>query len=193
MAQQYKESLTLFLHKIFDDLDEKTQHSDTLLSIEVKLHIRRSYLILVVGIFTLFFVLFGFGQCALCNLIGFVYPLFQSLKALKTPEKKDDTQWLTYWEVFGFLTLIESFTDFFLYWIPMYYLVKICFLVWCFSARTKGARLIFRRVISPFLDRLSQEVAEDVTEYQDSQGKDSQGKTQDSQGTDSSPALKKGQ
>ena len=42
-------------------------------------------------------------------------------------------------------------TDFFLLWIPLYHLVKIAFLVWCFLPSTRGALLIYHRLIEPIL------------------------------------------
>jgi len=36
-------------------------------------------------------------------------------------------------------------------WIPLYHLVKIAFLVWCMAPQTRGALLIYARVIEPVL------------------------------------------
>jgi receptor expression-enhancing protein 5/6 len=47
-------------------------------------------------------------------LVGFVWPVYASFKALKSADTADDTQWLTYWIVFGIVSTVESFTDFLL-------------------------------------------------------------------------------
>ena len=55
--------------------------------------------------------------------------------------------------VYGLFALVESLTDFFLYWIPLYYLVKVAFLAWCFLPNTQGAELIYYKVVEPVLTR----------------------------------------
>jgi len=117
-----------------------------------KIKVRPSYIILGVCAFVLLFVLFGVGANPLCNLVGFIYPLYASFKALKTEDKEDDSMWLTYWIVYGFFTLVESFSDFLLYWVPFYHMIKIGFLVWCMHPSFRGANKIYKNVIEPFLD-----------------------------------------
>jgi len=93
------------------------------------------------------------GQDAFVNLVGFVYPLYASIKAIKSPSKEDDTLWLTYWVVYSLFTVLESLTDLLLTWVPMYYLMKCGFLVWCFCDRTQGAMILFK-LASPALDKI---------------------------------------
>ena len=45
----------------------------------------------------------------LANTVGFLYPAYCSIKALESSTKIDDTQWLTYWVVFGLFSVIEYF------------------------------------------------------------------------------------
>ena len=47
----------------------------------------------------------------LANTVGFLYPAYCSIKALESSVKKDDTQWLTYWVVFAFFSVVEYFAD----------------------------------------------------------------------------------
>lgn len=48
-----------------------------------------------------------------------------SCKAIDSPEKDDDTQWLTYWVVYAVFGIMEYFTDLILSWIPFYFLAKV--------------------------------------------------------------------
>lgn len=54
------------------------------------------------------------------------------IKAIESPNKEDDTQWLTYWVVYGVFSIAEFFSDLFLSWFPFYYMLKVCqlFLNW---------------------------------------------------------------
>lgn len=55
---------------------------------------------------------------------------YASFKAIESPGKEDDKQWLTYWTVIGFVQMIEYFSDILLYWFPFYYLFKTLFVLY---------------------------------------------------------------
>jgi len=139
------------INEQLDKVDTYLRRYPQVKSIEEKTKVRPAHIALGVVALLVLFVLFGVGQNALCNLIGFAYPVYASFKAVKTDDKADDKQWLTYWIVFGFFGLIESFTDFFLYWIPFYFLAKMAFLIWLYYPETKGAGIVFDKVIDPIL------------------------------------------
>lgn len=87
------------------------------------------------------------------NLVGFVYPLFASMKALKSEDKEDDSMWLTYWVIYALFTVFESFVDFALGWLPLYFFLKVGFLVFCFLPQTKGARIVYSNVLEPIFSK----------------------------------------
>lgn len=51
--------------------------------------------------------------------------MVSSFKAIETKQKDDDTKWLTYWVVYAVFSLVEYFTDIFLFWIPLYWFLKV--------------------------------------------------------------------
>lgn len=55
----------------------------------------------------------------------FVLFKYFRIKAIESPDKEDDTKWLTYWVVYGFFSVGEFFSDIFLYWFPFYYVCKV--------------------------------------------------------------------
>jgi hypothetical protein len=49
----------------------------------------------------------GVGESYIVNILGVVYPCFQSFLALDSQGLDDDKQWLTYWVCFGFFNIID--------------------------------------------------------------------------------------
>ncbi|NXE12884.1 REEP5 protein, partial [Lophotis ruficrista] len=73
------------------------------------------------------------------------------IKAIESPNKDDDTQWLTYWVVYGVFSIVEFFSDIFLSWFPFYYMLKCGFLLWCMApSPSNGAEFLYHRIIRPF-------------------------------------------
>ncbi|KAI0226156.1 ER membrane protein DP1/Yop1, partial [Massospora cicadina] len=115
-----------------DICDKELSHYPIFVRLEALTGINKVYLVgSAIGVFTLMVII----NCAgglLSSLLGWIYPAYASFKALETANKDDDTQWLTYWCVYGFLHILEHFSDYLLHWIPFYYLAKSIFLVWLF-------------------------------------------------------------
>jgi len=145
-------------HLLAYDRDLALDKYDLLNTAHEKTGQPRIYIVLAATTILLIITTAIFGLPFLSNLIAF-YPLYQSFKALRTPSPTDDQHWLTYWSVYGTLGLIESLligtTG---VWLPFYYLLKIVFLVWCFHPKTKGALIVYQRVMAPLFGQLQVQV-----------------------------------
>ncbi len=95
-------------------------------------------------------ILLGFGSFII-DLIGFVYPLYCSIRAIESDDKDDDVQWLTYWLIFGAFKLFEAITDFLISFIPFYFIIKVLFLIWCYYPSTLGAKKIYTVFFKPYI------------------------------------------
>merc|ERR1719379_2941298 len=107
-------------------------------------------------VFLLGFLLFGIGGNLITQLVGFVYPAYESFKALEPDNEKRENPrmmrtWLTYWIVYSLFSVVEVFVDYILYWVPLYYLLKLVFLVWLMIPKLGGAELVYKVLIEPSL------------------------------------------
>jgi len=143
--------------KWFDVMDQRLLTNDYVKLIQEKTQVRPSFLAVGLGTFAVLFLVWGVGAQFVTNLVGFVYPLYESYRSLHAASSASavhsQPQWLTYWVIYALFSLIESLTDFFLLWIPLYPLVKVAFLVWCFYPTTHGAEQIYHKVVEPVLAR----------------------------------------
>ncbi|MEJ1288173.1 receptor accessory protein 3 [Cricetulus griseus] len=87
-----------------------------------------------------------------------LYPAYYSYKAVKTKNVKEYVRWMMYWIVFALYTVIETVADQTLVWFPLYYELKIAFVIWLLSPYTKGASLIYRKFLHPLLSSKEREI-----------------------------------
>ncbi|XP_025773923.1 receptor expression-enhancing protein 3 [Puma concolor] len=95
---------------------------------------------------------------ALLLVFGMLYPAYYSYKAVKTKNVKEYVRWMMYWIVFALYTVIETITDQTVAWFPLYYELKIAFVIWLLSPYTKGASLIYRKFLHPLLSSKEREI-----------------------------------
>ncbi|KAF2005487.1 hypothetical protein P154DRAFT_424681 [Amniculicola lignicola CBS 123094] len=133
-------------------LDKELSKYPALNNFEKQTSVPKVYVILGLGALYFFLIFFNIAGAFLVNIAGFIIPGYYSLNALFSASKVDDTQWLTYWVVFAFLTVFESAVSA-VYWFPFYYTFKFVLILWMALPQTAGAQIIFRSFIQPVFSR----------------------------------------
>uniref|UniRef100_A0A8C3KJL1 Receptor expression-enhancing protein n=1 Tax=Calidris pygmaea TaxID=425635 RepID=A0A8C3KJL1_9CHAR len=95
---------------------------------------------------------------AVVLVFGMLYPAYYSYKAVKTKNVKEYVRWMMYWIVFALYTVTETITDLTVSWFPLYYELKIAFVIWLLSPYTRGASLIYRKFLHPLLSSKEREI-----------------------------------
>ena len=85
MAQAY-------IRKLDEVLYQDSKLTPYFEQLEAKTGVKRTYYALGLAAFLLLYIVFGYGGDLLCNLIGFVFPAYKSIKAIESEDKNDDTQ-----------------------------------------------------------------------------------------------------
>lgn len=111
--------------------------------------------LILIATIILSILLIMYGHCGkiISTLVGVLYPMYMSLKAIESKQEDDDKQWCTYWVVFFLFVLFELYFNFLLEYIPFYFLIKLIFLVWLFFPSTQGAIFIYNNVLKNFYSR----------------------------------------
>ncbi|KAL1812364.1 hypothetical protein ACET3Z_022429 [Daucus carota] len=76
-----------------------------------------------------------------------LYPLYASVMAIESTSKVDDEQWLAYWILYSFLTLVEMLFQPVLDWFPLWYDVKLAFVAWLVLPQFRGAAFIYEKFV----------------------------------------------
>ncbi|KAF2654244.1 hypothetical protein K491DRAFT_660495 [Lophiostoma macrostomum CBS 122681] len=133
-------------------LDKELSKYPALNNLEKQTSVPKVYVVLGVGALYFFLIFFNIAGEFLVNTAGFIIPGYYSLSALFSASKVDDSQWLTYWVVYAFLTVFESAVNA-VYWFPFYYTFKFVLVLWMALPQTSGAQIIFNSFIQPVFSR----------------------------------------
>jgi receptor expression-enhancing protein 5/6 len=138
-------------HQI-SQLDKQLSSYEFLNNIERQTSVPKVYMVLGLAGLYFFLIFFNIAGEFLVNTAGFIVPAYYSLEALFSSGTADDTQWLTYWVVYAFLTVFESAVNA-VYWFPFYYTFKFVMILWMALPQTGGAQIVFRSFLQPVFSR----------------------------------------
>ena len=125
--------------EILDELARKIPKLDeTAKKVDVNPGLILSAILFLLAIITL--LMNGFS--IVVTSISVIYPGLLSIRAIETPDKADDKHWLTYWMVFGFLNVSETFLFFIFYYIPYWNLLRLGFFIWLI--KFDGAKYVYK-------------------------------------------------
>mmetsp|Transcript_3512 Transcript_3512/g.4011 ORF Transcript_3512/g.4011 Transcript_3512/m.4011 type:complete len:226 (+) Transcript_3512:320-997(+) len=143
------------LLELTDEYDKKFDHIPFLSDLSEQTKLPKSIVVAVLTLTALLFTVVSFNVKFLgvftTNLIGFAYPAYASIKAIDSPQKDDDTKWLTYWVVYSYFYIFEM-----LVLGPMgqvsafarsYFVGKVLALCWCQFGG--GASILYKLVVYP--------------------------------------------
>lgn len=153
MAVPAKQHFEKFRADVTKRLHEPNKVNDALGKLESKTGVDRFFVVLgLVGVAALYMI-FGHFAELVCNVVGFLYPAYMSIKAVESSQKADDTQWLTYWIIFALLNVLEFGEETITGYFPFYWLCKCAFLVYLYLPSTMGAQKAYQRFVKPLASR----------------------------------------
>ncbi|XP_065315890.1 receptor expression-enhancing protein 5-like isoform X2 [Gordionus sp. m RMFG-2023] len=108
-------------------------------------------------------ILIGHGATLVSAFTGFLYPVYSSVRMIEGKDEEGAKKWLAYWVVYASFSFCEYLCGTFLEWFMMYYLFKVCFLVWCLlPIENNGSMIIYNQVIKPLPLFRNSEAAVDI-------------------------------
>eukprot|EP00271_Cylindrocystis_brebissonii_P011920 TRINITY_DN29943_c0_g1_i1.p1 TRINITY_DN29943_c0_g1~~TRINITY_DN29943_c0_g1_i1.p1 ORF type:complete len:153 (+),score=20.04 TRINITY_DN29943_c0_g1_i1:660-1118(+) len=92
------------------------------------------------------------------TVVACAYPFYASFKALDSKSTDASLHWLAYWAVVAVFTVVEMLLSFLLKWFPLYYTLKICFLLWLQLPQTKGSSLVYWKGLHPQVKKHEEQI-----------------------------------
>uniref|UniRef100_A0A5S6Q0M9 Receptor expression-enhancing protein n=1 Tax=Trichuris muris TaxID=70415 RepID=A0A5S6Q0M9_TRIMR len=130
--------------------DETQPIGKAFAKIEAASNRKREECFAAVTVLFVVYLIVGYFAKLLCNTVGFTYPAYMSIKAIESADKRDDTQWLTYWTIFALFSLIDFFADKVIGYFPFYWLLKCFFLLWLYLPIYRGAEKLYQSYVRPY-------------------------------------------
>ncbi|VDK85769.1 unnamed protein product [Litomosoides sigmodontis] len=144
----HKPQLFAFLY------NKRYANLNNLLPAAVELRDSRKKLAYAILVLLAFYLLVGRFAELICNAFGFAYPAYASVKAIRTPNKEDDTQWLMYWTVFATFSIVDFMLSGIANSFSTYWLLKATFLLYLYVPNSNGTQLLFYNIVNPAISAI---------------------------------------
>jgi receptor expression-enhancing protein 5/6 len=96
-----------------------------------------------------FWALVSKSNAIAAPLVMLLYPLYASVMAIESPFKEDDQQWLTYWVLYSFVSLLEMAAAPVFRWIPLYSTAKLAVAAWLVLPQFRGGIILYETYVRP--------------------------------------------
>lgn len=96
-----------------------------------------------------FWSLVGRSNALAAPIVMLLYPLYASVMAIESPFKEDDQQWLTYWVLYSFVSLLEMAAAPVFAWIPLYSTIKLAVAAWLVLPQFRGGIILYEKYVRP--------------------------------------------
>jgi receptor expression-enhancing protein 5/6 len=77
-------------------------------NVEQRTQIPKTFAVIGTALLSILLLFINALALPVSNLVGWAVPAYLSFKAIESPSTGDDTQWLTYWVIFGGFNFLES-------------------------------------------------------------------------------------
>ncbi|XP_030449014.1 HVA22-like protein j isoform X4 [Syzygium oleosum] len=100
--------------------------------------------------------------------LGYAYPAFQCYKTVEKNRVQIDElrHWCQYWIILAMFTVLERIGDVLISWFPMYWELKLGFIIYLWHPKTKGSGYVYEKVLHPFMSRHEREIDTKLVEWE---------------------------
>jgi receptor expression-enhancing protein 5/6 len=139
--------------------------------ISERINVKPQYIGLAFISFVCLFLVFEYGTYWITFAIGFLYPAYMTYKCIETDVQSVETQeeklWLSYWIVFSLMNVFDKFLSAVLVIIPFYNIIKIGYIIWLFHPKTRGAKIVYDKIIRRFLKPYEEKIDKKMEELKE--------------------------
>ncbi|KAF5195200.1 Hva22-like protein [Thalictrum thalictroides] len=103
----------------------------------------------------------------LIMILGYAYPAFECYKTVEKNKVEIEQLrfWCQYWIIIATLTVAERFGDIFVSWLPMYGEMKLAFIIYLWSSKTKGTSYVYETFLRPYIAMYETDIDRNLMEF----------------------------